>query len=332
VTPLASAIPVISAAEIDAVVSPRDAIAAITAALRDGWDIEHDHERLFAPLARGEFLLMPAESTASAGIKVATIAPGNTTRGLPKIHAWYLLFDRETLQPRAVLDGARLTTLRTPAVTAVAVSGLLAADPGGPRKDVDHLVLVGSGPQAIEHARTLAAMMPVRRVSVVGRSPVRVGAAVAGLRAAGLTVDEGSRATLLEGDVVITATSSPTPVLDLDDVRPGAVIAAIGSHGHHHREVGERLVRSADIVVEARTSALRENGNLAAARSSDEWTSGESPIANLAELVRGEVIRRPGAPALYTGVGMAWEDLAVVERIMETTRKGGPLASEEAYR
>ncbi|WP_019181748.1 ornithine cyclodeaminase family protein [Microbacterium yannicii] len=325
-------IPVVSAAEIDAAVSRRAAVEAIMAALRDGWDIEHDHERLFAPLAGGEFLLMPAESAASAGIKVATIAPGNTTRGLPKIHAWYLLFDRETLQPRAVLEGARLTTLRTPAVTAVAIEGLLAADPDGARTGVEHLVVVGSGPQAVEHARTLAAIAPVRRVSIVGRRPVRVEAAVAELRAAGLPADRGSHETLAEADVVITATSSSTPVVELDDVRPDAVVAAIGSHGHGHREVGERLVRSADIVVEARASALRENGNLSAARSGDEWTSGANPIWNLAELVRGEMTRRPGAPALYTGVGMAWEDLAVVERIMETTRQDGPLASEEAYR
>jgi len=324
-------IPVVSAAEIDAALSRRDAVEAIAAALRAGWDVEHDHDRLFAPLAGGEFLLMPAESASSAGIKVATIAPGNTRRGLPKIHAWYLLFDRETLEPRAVLDGARLTTLRTPAVTTVAIEGLLAAHPHGVRTSVSHLVVVGSGPQAVEHALTLAERLPVARVGVLGRTVDRVAAAVATLRAAGVRADAGSRDDLAAADVVIAATSSPTPVLDVDDIRSDAVVAAIGSHGRGHREIGERLVRAADLVVEARASARRENGNLAAARVDEEWASGAQPIANLVELVRGEVARRPGAPALYTGVGMAWEDLAVVERIMESTRRTEPFASEEAY-
>ncbi|MFE5409387.1 ornithine cyclodeaminase family protein [Microbacterium sp. NPDC056569] len=324
-------IPVLSAADIDAAVSRRDAVEAIASALRSGWDIEHDHDRLFAPLAGGEFLLMPAESASSAGIKVATIAPGNTRLGLPKIHAWYLLFDRETLAPRAVLDGARLTTLRTPAVTTVAVAGLLAAAPGGPRSSIAHLAVLGSGPQAVEHALTLADTLPVAHVSVIGRTADRVGSAVAALRAAGVSADPGTHADLAVADVVVAATSSPTPVLDLDDVRPDAVVAAVGSHGRDHRELGEQLVRAADLVVEARASALRENGNLAAARSDEEWAGDTQPIANLAELVRGEVVRRPGAPALYTGVGMAWEDLAVVERIMESTRRAEPFASEEAY-
>ncbi len=331
IAPSISGIPVVSAAEIDATLSRRDAVEAITAALRAEWDIEHDHDRLFAPLAVGEFLLMPSESTSSAGIKVATIAPGNTRRGLPKIHAWYLLFDRETLQPRAVIDGTRLTTLRTPAVTTVAVAGLLAAHPDGPPTRIAHLAVLGSGPQAIEHALTLSASLPVERVSVIGRTPDRVDAAVAELRVAGLAADAGAHGNLAAADVVVIATSSATPVIDLEDIRPDAIVAAIGSHGRDHREVGAGLVRAADLVVEARASALRENGNLAAARTDEEWASGGQPIANLVELVRGDVARRPGAPALYTGVGMAWEDLAVVERIMDSTRKDEPFASEEAY-
>ncbi|WP_396654062.1 hypothetical protein [Microbacterium sp. PRC9] len=103
-----------SAAEIDAAFSRTDAIEAITTALRAGWDIEHDHDRLFAPLTGGEFLLMPAESASSAGIKVATIAPGNTRRGLPKVHAWYLLFDRETLEPWGGGGGAGGAAPRNP--------------------------------------------------------------------------------------------------------------------------------------------------------------------------------------------------------------------------
>lgn len=317
-------VPVVSAADIERAMTPAAAVEAIAAALRSGLDVEADHERIFAPLSSGDFLLMPSESPDAAGIKVATIAPGNTRLGLPKISAWYLLFDRETLQPSAIVDGTRLTTLRTPAVTAVAVRGLLAADPGAPRRGIEHLAVLGSGPQAIEHASTLAAILPVAHVTIIGRTPERVADAVATLRRRGLDARAGAPTDVRRADVVVTATSSSAPVLDLADVAPGAVVAAVGAHGLDHRELGAELVRAADVVVEARASAVRENGNLAAA------AVGGTPLAvpaNLVELVAGEVVRRSGAPAVYTGVGMAWEDLAVVQGIMEVMRRES--ASEE---
>ncbi|MDR6167691.1 1-piperideine-2-carboxylate/1-pyrroline-2-carboxylate reductase [NAD(P)H] [Microbacterium paludicola] len=317
-------IPVVSAADIERAMTPPAAVEAIDAALRSGLDVEADHERIFAPLSAGDFLLMPSESPDAVGIKVATIAPGNTRLGLPKISAWYLVFDRATLQPAAIVDGTRLTTLRTPAVTAVAVRGLLAADPRGARRRIDRLAVLGSGPQAIEHATTLAAILPVGEVTIVGRTPERVEDAVAILRDRGIDARTATLAAARDADVVVTATSSSTPVLDLDDIAPGAVVAAVGAHGLDHRELGSDLVRAADIVVEARASAVRESGNLAGA------TRGGEPLAepaNLVELVSGRLSRRPGAPAVYTGVGMAWEDLAVVQGIMEVMRRGS--ASEE---
>jgi ornithine cyclodeaminase len=317
------AVPVVSAADIERAMTPAAAVEAIDAALRSGLDVEADHERIFAPLSAGDFLLMPSESPDAVGIKVATIAPGNTRLGLPKISAWYLVFDRETLQPAAIVDGTRLTTLRTPAVTAVAVRDLLAADPRGARRRIDRLAVVGSGPQAIEHATTLAAILPVGDVTIIGRTPERVEHAVVTLRERGIDAHAGTLATARDADVVVTATSSSTPVVDLGDIAPSAVVAAVGAHGLDHRELGADLVRAADVVVEARASARRESGNLAGA-------AGGAPLAepaNLVELVSGRVSRRPGAPAVYTGVGMAWEDLAVVQGIMEILRRGS--ASEE---
>ncbi|MFS0713170.1 ornithine cyclodeaminase family protein [Microbacterium sp. 2P01SA-2] len=310
---------VVSAADIERAMTPAAAVEAVVTALRSGLDVEADHERVFAPLTAGDFLLMPSESPDAAGIKVATIAPGNTRLGLPKISAWYLLFDRETLQPTAIVDGTRLTTLRTPAVTAVAVRGLLAADPRGARQRIDRLAVLGSGPQAIEHVATLAAVLPIGEAVLIGRTPERVERAVQILRDRGIDARAGALADARDADVVVTATSSSTPVLDVDDIAPGAVVAAVGAHGLDHRELGADLVRAADVVVEARASAVRESGDLAGA------AAGGPPLAepaNLVELVTGGVVRRPGAPAVYTGVGMAWEDLAVVQGIMEVMRRG----------
>lgn len=315
-----TSVPVIGVDEIDAALDRRGTVEAITAALRDGIDIESDAPRLFSPLDSGEFLLMPTQSPEHAGIKVVTIAPRNTERGLPKIQAWYLVFDAATLSPLAILEGAHLTTLRTPAVTAVAIRGMLQADPRGARERIDELAVLGSGPQAEAHVRTLVDLMPVGTVSIVGRTPSRTAELVERLRASGIAAEVRDAGDLRTADVVITATSSSTPVVSRGDVGDHAVVAAIGSHGITHRELDADLVTDADLVVEARASAFRENGNLLHARDLADWQAGAQPVTNLRELVAGAFVRREARPAVYTGVGMSWEDLAVVARILRSAQ------------
>ncbi|WP_205827188.1 ornithine cyclodeaminase family protein [Microbacterium excoecariae] len=326
---MSAGIPVVGAGEIRGALTRAEAVAAIERALAAGQDVEADTPRLFRPLRAGEFLLMPAESPAHAGVKVATVAPGNPARGIPKIHAWYLLFDAGTLRPVALLDGTELTTLRTPAVTAAAIRGLLRAAPGGPRERIDRLAVFGSGPQAEAHVRTLHEIFPVERVSILGRTPERVEALLGRLRADGIAAEAGDAAAVAAADVVVTATSSSAPVLALGDVRSDAVVAAIGAHGPAHRELAADLVRGSDLVVEARASAFRESGNLLQARAEADWTGGAQAVANVRELVAGAVRRTPGRPAVFAGVGMSWEDLAIAEHLLDVLGLSGAPGPEE---
>lgn len=312
------AVPLLDAAEIAAALDRVGAVEAIEAALGDGVDIEADAPRLFSPLTSGEFLLMPTESPEHAGIKVVTIAPRNTQRGLPKIQAWYLVFDAGTLSPVAILDGAHLTTLRTPAVTAVAIREILRADPRGPKERIDALAVLGSGPQAEAHVRTLVDLLPVGVVHVLGRTHTRVADMVQRLQADGIDAAAGDRRDLRGADVIVTATSSTHPVLERGDVSERAVVAAIGAHGIDHRELAADLVADSDLVVEARASAFRENGNLLGARDLESWQAGAQAVTNLRELVAGSFLRREDHPSVYTGVGMSWEDLAVVAKILRS--------------
>ena len=79
---------------------PARAVQAVLAALRDGLDPAQDPPRSAVDLAHGQFLLMPSQTSAAAGVKVATVAPENPGRGLPRIQATYLLFDPHTLALR----------------------------------------------------------------------------------------------------------------------------------------------------------------------------------------------------------------------------------------
>ena len=107
---------------------------------------------------------MPSSSAAAAGVKLATVAPANAARGLPRVQALYVLLDAETLTPQAILDGTALTTLRTPAVSVAAVQAALPERPS--------VVVFGAGPQGRGHVATLAAAAgPLGSVTYVVRGP-----------------------------------------------------------------------------------------------------------------------------------------------------------------
>ncbi len=303
----------LGAAAIAELLPPHEAVDVVERHLADGSiDPESDSPRLFSPAPGGELLMMPASVDGFCGVKIVTVAPDNPRAGWPKIQGVYALFESAHLSPVALMDAAELTLHRTPAVTSLAVRHLLAADPHG-RHEVNRLVVIGTGPQADHHIRYLAATLAPAEIVVLGRRPEAAQALVERCGARGLSVRTGSPADLPEADVIVCVTSSPTPVFDDDLVGSDAIVCAVGAHGLDRREVPATLVRRADVVVEGRGAAMRESGNLIPARSVDEWA--QISLANLAELVTGRVRRRAGHPAFYSGVGMAWQDIALAAHL-----------------
>ncbi|MFE7593909.1 ornithine cyclodeaminase family protein [Kitasatospora sp. NPDC057512] len=283
-------------------VGPAGAVGAIERVLLDGFDPEAAPARSAVPVPAGELLLMPAAAGPYAGVKIAGVAPANPSAGLPRITGSYLLLDGPTLQPLALLDGAALTALRTPAVTAAALRRLAVPE-------AEHLVLFGSGPQAYGHLDALLAVRPLRRLTVVARNAERAGALAGYGRELGLAAEVGDPRAVREADLVVCCTTARTPLFDGALVPAHAAVAAVGSHEPDAREVDELLVQRAELYVEARTVAVREAGDLLMA-----GVAGRQ-LWNLAELVRGDALVPDGRPRFFKSVGMAWQDLAVAAEV-----------------
>lgn len=319
-------IPFLDASAVRAALPYDRAIEAIIAGLRDGIDPEVDAPRLFSPAPHGEFLLMPAQGPEFSGLKALTVAPENPARGLEKIQGIYVLIDSDSLAPLAILDGSSLTAIRTAAVTISAVRFLCEAAPAEQRMPNAPRVLVfGAGVQAESHIRAATVAFPDAEFVVAGRSPERIEALLARTNDAHVR-PAPSRAADLQteieaADVILCTTSSDVPIFDGSLVRGGAIVTAVGTHGTGRREVDDRLVSRADILVEGRRSAERENGNLATALNSADWMSPTAP-RNLQEAALGHLVRRVGHPALYTGVGMSWEDLICAASAYAAHRNG----------
>jgi ornithine cyclodeaminase len=281
------------------------AVAALRSALLDGLDPAADPARALVPLDNGQMLLMPASGGGYAGIKVATVAPDNPAVGLPRVQGSYLLLAGATLTPLAVLDGIALTSIRTAAVSAVAVDAL--AEP-----DAARLVVFGSGPQAYSHVAALRVVRPVREVVVVGRDARRAEALVADCVAGGLVARTGSAEDVATADLVACCTTARTPLFDGTTLPDHATVVAVGSHEPDAAEVDAVTVTRSTVVVEALAAALREAGDViqpVARAQLDPAT-----LIELAALIRGTVEVPKNRPRLFKSVGMAWEDLVLAAR------------------
>ncbi len=300
--------PWVGARQIRAALAPGAAADAIERALRGGLDPAAGIARTVVDVASGTFLLMPAAGPRWVGAKLVTVAGANAERGIPVVQAAYVLFDATTLTPVALLDGTALTNVRTPAVSAVALRHL-----GAP--DASTLVVFGSGAQARGHVEAFAMERPLERVVVVGRDADRAEALAGHARGLGLDARVGTAAAVSEAHVVVCATTSATPLFDGSAVRPGAVVVAVGSYQPHTREVGSDLVARAVVVVEDVAAARREDGVVMLAEG--DGVLEPERLVGLADLVHGRVVADPGRPALFTSVGMAWEDLVVAGAVWE---------------
>jgi ornithine cyclodeaminase/alanine dehydrogenase-like protein (mu-crystallin family) len=275
----------------------RTAIEAIRTALRDGLDPEAGWARSVVPVEHGQLLLMPSEWGRYAGVKLATVAPENPELGRPRIQGMYTLLDGETLTPLAILDGAAVTTLRTAAVSALAVD-LLAA------RDASRLVVFGTGPQARSHIAAIRVVRPITEITVVGRNLARTTAF-----ASSVDGQVGAPADVASADVVVCATTARTPLFDGATLPSGVTVVAVGSHEPNVREVDDRTVCASTVVVEARRSALREAGDVVLPLAAGIFNP--DTLVCLANLVRGEAEIDRARPRLFKSVGMAWEDLVI---------------------
>ena len=273
-------LPFLDADEVRRRLDTPGAADALEAALLDGLDPESDPPRGAVELDRGQLLVMPSGAARHPVVKLVTVG------GEPRIQGVCVVFDGDTLAPRALVDGIALTNVRTAAVSALAVRHLAIPD-------ARRLLVFGRGPQAHAHVEAMRAVRPIELVDMVGRDQARAG------------VDE----LVAAADIVCCCTTAREPLFDGSLVADHAVVVAIGSHEPDVRETDDALAARATIVVESRASALREAGDVILAI--EAGATSPDHLVTLADLVRGDARPDPARPRLFKSTGMSWEDAVI---------------------
>ena len=257
-------------------------------------------------------LLMPAWVEGGCyGVKVINIAPGNAARGLPGLHATYLLHDATTGVPLAVLDGDALTARRTAAASALAASLLLPAAPL-------HLLVVGAGRVAQLLPAAYRAVRPLSRVTVWARQATQAEMLAARWRADGFDAHAAPDlpTAVRAADVVSCATLATAPLVQGAWLRPGSHLDLIGSFTPALREADDACFAGAALYIDTE-EALAKSGDLLGPMSRAVITPG-SVRGTLATLARGEAAARDSATqrTVFKSVGTALADLAAAMLVM----------------
>jgi alanine dehydrogenase len=236
--------------------------------------------------------------------------------------AWFLtpVFDAESGEPLALLDGASMNPFKTGAAGAVGVDALA-------REEVEDLAVIGSGPQARGQLRAAATVRDFDRVEVY--SPTkdhresfaaemneRLDAAVAAVATSAAAV-EGA-------DVVITATNASEPVFDGSLLAPGTHVTAMGQYDPEKRELDAETVRRGKYVPDLRERVMDDAGSFIGAVEEGVVTE-ESIHAELGEVVAGEAPGRESEDdvTVFDSGGTGIETVAAAHMLYERAKSEG---------
>ena len=251
--------------------------------------------------ATGFLGLMPALTPDGLGLKAVTFYPSNAERGIPTHMATIFLVDPETGTPLATMDGRLITEMRTAAVSAAATK--LLASP-----DAKVLAILGSGVQARSHVEALRLVRQFEQIRVWSPTIEHAKRFAQEIGATAMSAEEAVR----DADVIVTVTSSKTPVLKGDWLKPGCHVNAIGACRPDWRELDDEAMSNV-VFVDSREGSMKESG--------DVLLSGAKIHAELGEALAGKVPSRANETTIFKSLGMAVEDIAAAMLVYRSARK-----------
>ena len=230
------------------------------------------------------------------------------------------LYEMATGALAALIEADYMGQLRTGAASGVATKYLA-------RRNAQTAGIIGCGGQAKTQLEAVAAVRKLsgarafsrnasKRESFAKEMTERIGVPVT-------AVDSAAEA-VRDADIVVTATTTSTPVVSAADLAPAVHINAIGANHAHKSELDAEAVASADvIVVDSVEQSRQEAGDLIIAFHGDEicWTG----VKKLSDIVAGKVSGRTSDSevTLFKSNGIASWDLAVAMKVYAMAKEKG---------
>jgi len=272
----------------------------------------------------------------TVGLKTINSSSRNTANGLPRAQGLTLLLDNETARPRAVMEAAYITALRTAAVTAIAAQTL-------GREKMSNMGLIGCGAQAMAHLTLLSDTVPtlaeVRLFDVDAARAEKFRAQAAALRPAlRIEVMPTARECVTGVDLVVPVTTVTKGYIPWDWLTPGTLVSNVSLDdllpdvvhrcdllvlddwdlvsGDNRRLLG-RMYRAGDLL--SPSAIVNDHAG------SGPSTSARKVDATLGEVVAGAHRGRCADTDIVVcnAFGMAILDIAVAHRVATAAERAG---------
>jgi len=294
--------------DVETLLEPADAVDVVEASFRRlaAGEVEN-RPRYRLGVDGGRLAVMAA---ADRGLGYAGLKSYVAVRGQGAVFA-VLLFRTDRAELVAVVEADRLGQLRTGAASAVAARHLA-------RRGASTLGVLGCGWQAESQVRCIRAALPaIERVVGYCRTRARLDEFCARL---GAEPGESHR-DAGAADVVVTATTSPDPVLRGEWLHPGALVCAIGANDGRSRELDNVVLeRAAFVCCDSLEQARLESADLVepVERGVLDWLE----VHELQEVVSGEVQgrQRDDDIMVFKSNGLAAWDVAAAATVFERAR------------
>jgi len=301
---------ILNESEVRGMLKPAELFDALESALRElsaGRTSVPPRVAAFTP--NGLLAAMPGHVPgAGLVVKLVSVFPGNSTRGLPSHQAVIGLFDSEDGHLLALMDGTSITAIRTATAAAVAAKALA-------RRDSRVLAVLGAGVQGAAHVDAFASVFDFPEVRVSSRDRQHA-QSVASRHPGATTFDEFEDA-VRGADVVCCCTDAHGPVIRREWISEGSHIGSVGSG----RELDEATLADGKLFVEWRGAVT----NAPPAGAVELQGRDPAGVTEIGEVLSGERDGRTSASELtvYKSTGHAAEDAAAAGLVYRRAQKLG---------
>lgn len=291
-----------------------DVIAAVEAAMKElseGVAQNEPRRRAFAPGGLLNVMFASYPGGGCTGLKAYTVADG-------RVRFLVVLFGLDG-SAQAFIEADFMGAYRTGAATAVALKALASRVPVT-------VAIIGTGWQAATQALAASRVLEIKELRAFSRhDDKRTAFALEQEEQLGVkTVAAGSAELAVRGaDVVITVTTSATPVIEAGWVEPHATVVCAGSNFRNRAEISPDLVARAEtVVVDQLAAAQLESGDLIAAHEAGKFDWGRA--VELGAVVAGKWQRPQGSGiTIFESHGLALWDVAAGSAVLKAARERG---------
>lgn len=225
------------------------------------------------------------------------------------------LFRYEDGDSIGIVDGRRITSLRTASTAALAHREAIGTEPGP-------IAVIGSGEEAREGLRAVAGTGAVSAAKIFSPTPANREALAAWAKEE-IGVEAEPAASVeeaMEGArTAYIATAARAPVLGAAEVAGLEFVAAVGATRPDHHELrGDAYPAASEVVVDC-LDAVEEPGDSIEAREDFGWDSGVATL--LGNWLGAERSPNRAGPILFKSIGSVEQDLVLALELLRTAEE-----------